>query len=134
MKKDEDGNFYFVDRQKDCIRRKGENISSFELEAYALSYPGVAEAAAIGVENADGEQEVKIFLVARATDELDLDAMGAWMSEHMPKFMVPRYLEILPAFPRTPATEKIQKGALRALAPTPNEWDRLKVTQSRATT
>jgi crotonobetaine/carnitine-CoA ligase len=134
MKKDEDGNFYFVDRQKDCIRRKGENISSFELEAYALSYPGVAEAAAIGVENADGEQEVKIFLVAKATDELDLDAMGAWMSEHMPKFMVPRYLEILPAFPRTPATEKIQKGALRALAPTPNEWDRLKVTQSRATT
>jgi crotonobetaine/carnitine-CoA ligase len=133
MIKDEDGNFYFIDRQKDCIRRKGENISSFELEAYALSYPGVAEAAAVGVANADGEQEVKIFLVAKTTDDLDLDAMGAWLSEHMPKFMVPRYLEILPAFPRTPATERIQKGALRALAPGPNQWDRLKSTEFRTT-
>jgi carnitine-CoA ligase len=133
MTKDEDGNFYFVDRQKDCIRRKGENISSFELEAYALSYPGVAEAAAVGVASPDGEQEVKIFLVAKTADDLDLDAMGTWLSEHMPKFMVPRYLEILPAFPRTPATERIQKSALRALAPGSNQWDRLKSTQSQTT-
>ena len=133
MTKDEDGNFYFVDRQKDCIRRKGENISSFELEAYALSYPGVAEAAAVGVASADGEQEVKIFVVAKTADDLDLDAMGTWLSEHMPKFMVPRYLEILPTFPRTPATERIQKSALRALAPGPNQWDRLKSTQSQTT-
>ena len=133
MTKDEDGNFYFVDRQKDCIRRKGENISSFELEAYALSYPGVAEAAAVGVASTDSEQEVKIFLVAKAADGLDLDAVGAWMSEHMPKFMVPRYLEVVPAFPRTPATERIQKSALRVQAPGPNEWDRLKSTQSQTT-
>jgi crotonobetaine/carnitine-CoA ligase len=126
MTKDEGGNFYFVDRQKDCIRRKGENISSFELEVYALSYPGVAEAAAVGVANDDGEQEVKIFLVAKTPDGLNLHAIGAWMSEQMPKFMVPRYLEILPAFPRTPATERVQKGALRALAPGADQWDRQK--------
>jgi carnitine-CoA ligase len=128
MTKDEDGNFYFIDRHKDCIRRKGENISSFELEAYALSYPSVAEAAAIGVPSEDGEQEVKIFLVAKTSDGIDLHAMGAWLRDQMPKFMVPRYLEVVPDLPKTPATGRIQKNALRAQAPGPNQWDRLQST------
>jgi crotonobetaine/carnitine-CoA ligase len=131
MTMDDVGNFYFIDRQKDCIRRKGENISSFEVEAYACAFPGVAEAAAVGVASPDGEQDVKIFLVAEKEEGLDLDAMGRWLSEHMPKFMVPRYLEVLPALPRTPATERIQKAALQAQTPGPDQWDRLKSTQPR---
>ena len=133
MTKDQDGNFYFVDRNKDCVRRRGENISSFELESYALSYPGVAEAAAVGVPSEDGEQEVKIFLVAKTSDGIDLDSMGAWLRDQMPKFMVPRYLEILPDFPKTPATERIQKSELRSRAPGPNQWDRLNSATSRKT-
>jgi crotonobetaine/carnitine-CoA ligase len=124
MRQDEKGSFYFVDRFKDCIRRKGENISSFELEGYALSYPGVAEAAAVGVPTADGEEEVKIFLVAKPEAKLDLDAMAAFLAEQMPKFMVPRYLEIVEEFPKTPATGRIQKGELRTRAPGSQQWDR----------
>lgn len=124
LTKDEEGNFYFVDRNKDCIRRRGENISSFELERYATSYPGVAEAAAIGVASDDGEQEVKIFVVAKPGEELDLDAMGAWLKEAMPKFMVPRFLEVVSSFPKTPATERVQKATLRTLKPGPDQWDR----------
>jgi crotonobetaine/carnitine-CoA ligase len=124
MTRDEEGNFYFVDRYKDCIRRKGENISSFEVEDYALAYPGVAEAAAVGVPSDDGEQEVKIFVVT--TKEIDLSSMGAWLSEQMPKFMVPRYLEVIAEFPRTPATDRVQKSVLRSRAPGAGEWDRFK--------
>jgi crotonobetaine/carnitine-CoA ligase len=126
MTKDADGNFYFVDRFKDCIRRKGENISSFELEDYALSYPGVAEAAAVGVSAPAGEQEVKIFLVAKSGESIDLDAMGAWLADQMPKFMIPRYLEVIAEFPRTPTTQRIQKNLLRSQTPGSGEWDRAK--------
>jgi crotonobetaine/carnitine-CoA ligase len=124
LMKDVNGNFYFVDRYKDCIRRKGENISSFEVEAYALDYPGVAEAAAIGVESDDGEQEVKIFLVAGERQSLDLDAVGAWLGERMARFMIPRYLEVVAEFPKTPATGRVQKGVLRSRAPGALVWDR----------
>lgn len=124
MTRDADGNYYFVDRMKDCIRRKGENISSFELEAYALSYPGVAEAAAVGVPDPTGEQEVKVFVVPDPGDRIDLDAMGAWMAEQMPRFMVPRYLEIVDEFPKTPATGRIQKAELRGRAAGDQQWDR----------
>ncbi|MDB5584092.1 MAG: hypothetical protein JWR80_9268 [Bradyrhizobium sp.] len=130
MTKDEAGNFYFVDRFKDCIRRKGENISSFEVEAFARDHPDVADAAAIGVPSEDGEEEVKIYLLSKPGQSLDLNAVGAWLGERMPKFMVPRYLEVLPEFPRTAATERTQKGALRALAPSASQWDRLASTQS----
>jgi crotonobetaine/carnitine-CoA ligase len=126
MTRDEDGNFYFVDRIKDCIRHKGENISSFELEAYALSYPGVAEAAAVGVPDPLGEQEVKIFVVPEPETELDLAAMGYWLAEQMPKFMVPRYLEVVQDLPKTPATGRIQKSLLRTHAAGAYQWDRAK--------
>jgi crotonobetaine/carnitine-CoA ligase len=131
LKKDGSGNFYFVDRYKDCIRRKGENISSFEVEAYALDYPGVAEVAAIGVESDDGEQEVKIFLVAEERQSLDLDAFGAWLGERMPRFMIPRYLEVVPEFPKTPATGRVQKSVLRSSPPGALVWDRQTVEPPR---
>jgi len=125
MTKDADGNFYFVDRFKDCIRRKGENISSFELEDYAKSYPGVADAAAVGVPDPGGEQEVKIFVVPKAGESVDLNELGSWLAQQMPKFMIPRYLEIADEFPRTPATGRIQKNLLRVQAPGAGQWDRV---------
>jgi crotonobetaine/carnitine-CoA ligase len=125
LREDSDGNFYFVDRFKDCIRRKGENISSFVVEEYALEVPAVAEAAAVGVPAADGEQEVKIFLVARPDESLNLPEVGDSLAQTMPRFMVPRFLEEVSSLPRTPATGRVQKGSLRSRPPGARSWDRL---------
>jgi crotonobetaine/carnitine-CoA ligase len=130
MREDADGNFYFVDRFKDCIRRKGENISSFEVEAYAMEAPGVADAAAIGVEAADGEQEVKIFVVAKGGESLSLAAVGEYLAGSMPRFMTPRYLELVDELPRTPTTGRVQKAKLRTQTSSGRSWDR----QSQVTT
>lgn len=125
LRQDSDGNFYFVDRFKDCIRRKGENISSFEVEAYALEVPGVAEAAAVGVPSEDGEQDVKIFLVAGSGQPLNLAEVGQSLAQSMPRFMIPRFLEQVSTLPRTPATGRVQKGLLRSQPPGDHRWDRL---------
>jgi len=125
LRQDSDGNYYFVDRFKDCIRRKGENISSFEVEEYVLEVPGIAEAAAVGVPADDGEQEVKVFLVARPGESLNLAAVGDLLGQTMPRFMVPRFLEEVSSLPRTPATGRVQKGSLRAQPPGGRTWDRL---------
>ncbi|WP_297542010.1 AMP-binding protein [Amycolatopsis sp.] len=125
LRQDSDGNFYFVDRFKDCIRRKGENISSFEVEAYALEVAGIAEAAAVGVPAEDGEQDVKIFLVASPGVSLNLAAVGLSLAQSMPRFMIPRFLEQVNALPRTPTTGRAQKGSLRSKPPGARSWDRL---------
>lgn len=125
LRQDLDGNFYFVDRLKDCIRRKGENISSFEVEQYALEAPGVAEAAAVGVPAEDGEQDVKVFLVANPGDSLNLSEVGDFLALTMPRFMVPRFLEQVSTLPRTPATGRVQKAQLRLRPPGDESWDRL---------
>jgi AMP-binding enzyme/AMP-binding enzyme C-terminal domain len=97
MRRSAEGDYYFVDRYKDCIRRKGENISSFEVEGYVMEHPSVAEAAAVGVPSEDGEQEIKVFVVPR--EPVDLAALGDWLAERTPRFMTPRYLETCPACP-----------------------------------
>lgn len=125
LMKDEEGNFYFVDRFKDAIRRKGENISSFEVEGYVTEHPAVAEAAAIGIPSPDGEQDVKVFV--RPVDPavgVDLDQLGEWVAEHMPRFMVPRFLELIDEFPKTPATGRVQKAKLREDGSLTHQWDR----------
>jgi carnitine-CoA ligase len=122
MRRSAEGDFYFVDRYKDCIRRKGENISSYEVEGYVLDHPAVAEAAAVGVPSGDGEQEIKVFVVPR--EPVDLAVLGDWLAERMPQFMTPRYLETVPSLPRTPATERVQKSSLRSRPAGPTLWDR----------
>lgn len=125
-RRDGDGYFYFVDRIKDCIRRRGENISSFEIEAVLLGHPGVAEAAAVAVPSgiAGGEDEIKACLVPRPGTRLDPREVAAHCQGKMPAFAVPRYVEVLDRLPRTP-TEKVQKAALRAAGITAATWDRL---------
>jgi crotonobetaine/carnitine-CoA ligase len=122
MRRSADGDFYFVDRYKDCIRRKGENISSFEVEGYVLDHPSVAEAAAVGVPSEDGEQEIKLLVVPR--EPVDLGALGDWLAVRMPPFMTPRYLETVSSLPRTPATGRVQKSSLRSRPAGPTLWDR----------
>lgn len=110
---DEDGYFYFLDRMKDAIRRRGENISAFDLECEVNQHPAVLECAAIGVPSALEDEDVKLVVVRRPGMSLNYEELLDFCVEHLPKFMVPRYLEFVDALPRTP-TDKVAKYRLRA--------------------
>jgi crotonobetaine/carnitine-CoA ligase len=126
--RDEEGYVYFVDRLKDCIRRRGENISSYEVEQVLNAHEAVAESAAVAVPSdiAGGEDEVKACIVLRAGMQVTPEALLDYCQERMPYFAVPRYIEFVPELPKTP-TEKIQKHKLREAGLTPNTWDRERV-------
>ena len=117
---DADGFFYFVDRLEHSIRRRGENISSWELESVLCGHPAVAEACAIGVPSPLGEDDVKVVVVPAAATELDPAELHAWCEGRMAAFMVPRYVEVVPALPRVEAGKVIKEG-LGALGA--NTWD-----------
>ena len=121
--RDELGNFYFVDRLKDAIRRRGENISSMEVEADVYAFPGVGEAAALGVPSPDGEEEVLIAVSPIPGATIDPESLLRFLIPRMPHFMVPRYVRVLDSLPKTP-TNKIRKVELRQQGVTPDCWDR----------
>jgi crotonobetaine/carnitine-CoA ligase len=121
--RDEDGNFYFVDRLKDAIRRRGENISSFEVEAQVNEHPDVVESAAVAVPSEYGEDEVKVVVVRRPGTDIDPAELVEFLSGRMPRFMVPRYVEVVDELPKTP-TQKVRKVELREAGITESTWDR----------
>jgi carnitine-CoA ligase len=127
---DADGNFFFLDRMKDVIRRRGVNISSFEVEAEVLSHPLVKEAAAIAVKNPDlGEEvedeEVMVFVVLEDGAELDQVELAEYLVARMPRHWVPRFVEYTDALPRTDS-HKLKKADLRERGITTGTWDREK--------
>ncbi len=122
---DENGYIYFMDRVKDYIRRRGENVSSMEVERQVSEHPNVKEAAAIGVkagEGASSEDEIMIVCIAEG-DAPDMVELTEFMAERMPYFMVPRYIRFVDALPKTP-TERVQKNKLRDEGITADTWDR----------
>ena len=122
---DEDGNYYFVDRMKDAIRRRGENISSFEVEASVNQHPAVQECAAVAVPSELGEDEIKVLVVAVAgSADRPGGAASSFLEPRMPKFMLPRYVEVVPALPKTDATFRTRKVELRAAGLNDATWDR----------
>ncbi len=123
---DEDGYLFFKDRIKDYIRRRGENISSAEIEKVVNSHPGVAESAALGVKSELSEDEVKIAVVLKPGEKLAPEELLDYCSDRMPYFAVPRYVEYVEALPKT-ANEKVQKAKLREIGITLNTWDRERV-------
>lgn len=123
---DEKGNYYFIDRIKDCIRRRGENISSFEVEEYVGAHPSVMEVAAVGVRKSNqpaADEEVKVVIVPQPDVDFDPGELIKWLIPRMPRFMVPRYVELTDSLPRTP-TMKVQKKKLRDVGLTKRTWDR----------
>ena len=126
FREDEDGNFYFVDRIKDAIRRRGENISSFEVEAEVNSHPAVQESAVIGVPSELGEEDVKAIVVLRPSQSLEPRELIEFLIPRMPRFMIPRYIEIVEALPKTDVTFRTQKVKLREDALNEQTWDREK--------
>jgi carnitine-CoA ligase len=119
--RDAEGNFYFVDRMSDAIRRRGENISSFEVEREVNAHPAVVESAAIGVASEHTEQELMVVAAVDDGAALSPQELHAFLVERAPRFMVPRYIEVVDALPRTP-TDKIRKAALRERG-TVSAWD-----------
>lgn len=124
---DEDGYLWFVDRKKDAMRRRGENISAFEVEQAILAHPSVAEAAVFPVKSEMSEDEVGAAVVLRAGMNLGEVELIEHCRGNMAYFMVPRFLQFLPQLPRT-LTQKIEKYKLKAAADAdPSKlWDREK--------
>jgi crotonobetaine/carnitine-CoA ligase len=122
-RRDADGNFFFVDRFKDAVRRRGEYISSLELETEINAHPSIAASAVVGVPAEHGEEEVLACLVAAPGADVDVLAVTEFLRERVPHFMVPRYLRVLDALPMTP-TAKVLKTVLRDDGVTADTWDR----------
>jgi len=123
LRVDADGNYFFVDRIKDAIRRRGENISSLEVEHEIMAHPDVLEAAVVAVAAAEGEDEVRAFVVMRAGTSLGPRELAEWLIPRLAHFMVPRYIDLLDDFPRTDS-QKIRKAALRDRPLDSSTWDR----------
>ncbi|BBK33000.1 crotonobetaine/carnitine-CoA ligase [Stella humosa] len=114
FKATEDGWYSFVDRMRDCIRRRGENVSSWEIEQALIQQEDVLEAAVVGVPSdiGDGEEEIMACLVPRPGHAIDPKAIWSYCDARLPRFAVPRFVRTLETLPRT-ATEKVRKEVLR---------------------
>jgi len=123
FRQDTEGNFFFVDRRKDVIRRRGENISSIEVEAEVLRHPSVSEAIAVGVASEFTEEEVLIAVVAKPGAALEARELVEFLMERLAYFMVPRYVRIVDAIPKT-ETNKPRKVVFREQGVTADTWDR----------
>jgi crotonobetaine/carnitine-CoA ligase len=117
------GDVYLVDRKNDSIRRRGENISSIELEAELLAFGPVADAAAVGVPSEFSEDDVLAVLVAKPGHTVDPVELVEFLRSRVPHYMVPRYIRLVDDLPHTPSN-KIEKFKLRAEGITADTWDR----------
>ncbi|QDZ02310.1 AMP-binding protein [Nitratireductor mangrovi] len=122
--RDAKGWVWFVDRLGDRIRRRAENISSFDIEVAANRYPGVAESAAVGVSSEyASDDDIKLCVVMHPEARLDPVALITHLLDELAHHMVPRYVEVLADLPRTP-TGKPRKAVLRETGVTADTWDR----------
>ena len=120
---DEQGNFFFVDRSKDVIRRRGENISSFELETTFNQHPDIAEAAIHAVPSEFMEDDVKATIILQPGASVNESDVLEWAREHVPKFALPRYIEFRSELPKN-ASGRVLKFRLREEGVTEVTWDR----------
>lgn len=120
-RQDADGHIYFVGRLSDSIRRRGENISAFEVEEVVAAHPGVLEAAAFGVPSELTEEDVMVTVVPRPGVALDPVELLEFCASRMARHMLPSYVDIVGSLPKTP-TEKVEKHVLRERGVTPTAW------------
>jgi carnitine-CoA ligase len=120
---DSDQNLTFVDRLKDSLRRRGENVSSVEVETTVMRHPAVAEAAAVGVPSELGEDDILVAFTLRPDAIVDFAELLDFCSERMPYFCVPRYLEVLDEIPKN-VIGRVRKDVLRRRGLGAGAWDR----------
>ncbi len=109
---DVDGNVFFIGRKKESIRRRGENISSFEVEEGIREHPSVLDCAAFGVKSDLTEEEVKVSVVVKSEAALTEKEVWEFCYATMARFQVPRYIEFVTDLPKTP-TGKVEKFRLQ---------------------
>ena len=118
------GRLFFVNRIKDCIRRRGENISSYEVEQVISSHPAVEESAVVAAKSEiGGEDEVQACVVVRPSHRLRPEELLDFCQERMPRYAVPRYVDFVDSLPKTP-TGKVRKEELRQARAGGSAWDR----------
>jgi crotonobetaine/carnitine-CoA ligase len=120
---DEDRFLYFVDRKKDYLRRRGENISIFELERTFVAHEAIADVAVHAVPSPQGEDDVKVTAVLQPGAELTEEELCRWAVERVPYFALPRYIEFRTDLPRNPVG-RVLKYQLRDEGATAGTWDR----------
>ena len=124
MRRDAVGRYFYVDRVKDSLRRRGENISSAEVEAEVLEFPGVKEAACVAYRSEKHtDDEVKVWIVPQEGWEIDFAELLKVCVRRLPYFMVPRFFELIDDLPRT-HNQKIRKLELRERGNSDFTWDR----------
>ncbi len=123
FRRDAEGDWYFMGRTRDVLRRRGENISAQELEDEVLAHPGVLECAAIGVPSEHGEEDVLLAVVPKPGTFLAARALIGFLAPRLPPYMIPRYIRIMAVLPKS-TTSKIQKQSLRSEGVTPDTFDR----------
>jgi crotonobetaine/carnitine-CoA ligase len=122
LREHSDGYLEYVGRKKDAIRRRGENISAWEVEEAVVTHPDVLEAAAIGVPSEVGEEDVAVLIVTKPNTPLDPSRLLEFVADDLPRFAVPRYVELVESLPKTPS-ERIDKGKVRERGITDAAWD-----------
>jgi crotonobetaine/carnitine-CoA ligase len=125
MKSDADGYYYFLDRKKDVIRRRGENLAPYDVETVLNQHPAVFETVVVGVPAEVGEEDVKAFVQLRPGSEVPVEELFRFAADRLPFFMVPRYIEFIAEIPKT-ANQKAQRYLLKGKL-TGRESDREKL-------
>lgn len=119
-----DGKYRFVDRKNDYLRRRGENISSFEVEREVLTFPAVRECAVYGVRSEFTEDDVMVAVVVDTERWVSPEALIEFLQGRLPSFAIPRYVELFDCLPKT-ATERVKKVQLRERGVSATTWDRM---------
>ena len=119
---DDDGFFYFVDRKKDYLRRRGENISSFEMESAFSNHPKISEVAVHAVPSDKGEDDVKVTAVLHQANSLNAEDLFTWATDVVPYYALPRYIEFRTELPKNPQG-RVLKYLLRDEGKTMSTWD-----------
>ena len=119
---DEDGFFFFVDRKKDYLRRRGENISSFEMESAFAAHPAISEVAVHAVLSDKGEDDVKVTAILHEDAKLTEEELFHWATDAVPYYALPRYIEFRSTLPKNPQG-RVLKYQLRDEGKTENTWD-----------
>ncbi|MCG5238811.1 AMP-binding protein [Azospirillum doebereinerae] len=120
---DEDGFLFFTGRQAHWLRRRGENISAYEVESVLSHCPGVREVVVVGAPSEKGEEEVKAFVIRDPGCEVVPAAIAAWCEGRMAAFKIPRFIAFVEEFPRSVTKREVERHKLRAL-PNDGVWDR----------
>lgn len=123
MVQDDKGYFFFTGRDKDRIRRRGENISPMEIENEIKTNPSIADCIAVGFPALDGEDEIRVFLLGQSGQDLPpVQQLHDWLNQKLPRSMLPRYYEYIESYPVT-STQKIDRKALKDMEINANTVD-----------